>query len=263
MLPERLILIRHGESVGNVAKNRNKQGDASLYTPELLNQHSHAFALSDTGKKQARAAGDWLRRNQHTSFRRYYTSEHRRAFHTAALLELPGARWYRDQVLRERDHGIMDNLHPHIVDERYADYRQALKKSPFYAKPANGESIAETVDRLKSSFMSTLHRECSEGSVIVVAHGEVLWALRFIIERLSVERYEELDRSKHAHNRMNNCQIIEYARANPENASDVRPYLMWMRSVCPWDETRSSNVWQPIARKSYSNEELLVLAEKP
>lgn len=262
MLPERLILVRHGESVGNLAKNLSKEGDASLYTPELLSQHSHAFQLSEKGKSQAHAAGDWLRREKLTTFRRYYTSEHRRAFHTAALLELPDARWYRDQGLRERDHGMMDNIHPDIVRERYAEYKEALKRSPFYGKPANGESIAETVDRLKGTFMSTLHRECSNGNVIVVAHGEVLWALRYIIERMSVERYEELDRSRHPHDRLNNCQIIEYTRINPGDQSDVRPYLMWMRSICPWDEQRSSNTWEMIVRKSYSNAELIALAER-
>ncbi len=261
MLPLHLVVIRHGQSTANKAKHHYKDtGDDSLYTEELLNLHSHAFPLSNTGIEQARAAGDWLRREQLTSFQRYYTSEHRRAFHTAALLDLSNARWYRDQVLRERYHGIMDNLHPDTVREHYAEYKRELKKSPFYAKPANGESIAETVDRLRSTFMSTLHRECSNGNVIVVAHGEVLWALRFIIERMSVEQFERLDRCKRSRTRINNCQIIEYTRVNPDNQSDIRDYPMWMRSVCPWDKRKSSNVWQPIVRKSYTNEELIALA---
>jgi NAD+ kinase len=263
MLPLNLVLIRHGLSTANEAKHHYKNtGDDSLYTEELLGLHSNAFPLSTIGIEQAYAAGDWLRREQFTSFQRYYTSEHRRAFHTAALLNLQNARWYRDQVLRERDHGIMDNLHPDVVKKRYAEYKRELEKSPFYAKPANGESIAETVDRLRSTFMSTLHRECSNGNVIVVAHGEVLWALRFIIERMSVEKYEELDRSEHPHDRMNNCQILQYTRVNPNDPSDIRTHPMWMRSVCPWDETRSPNIWQAIVRKSYTNEELLALVKK-
>ena len=206
--------------------------------------------------------GEWLRRERFTSFRRYYTSEHRRAFHTAALLNLPNAHWYRDQILRERDYGMMDNLHPDVVKKEYIEYKEALRKSPFYAKPANGESIAETVDRLRNGFLHTLHRECSSGNTIVVAHGEVLWAFRYIIERMSAHRYEELDRSNDPHDRINNCQVIEYTRVNPSDPRDIQPYCSWMRSVCPWDTERSSNVWQPIVRKSYTNEELIVLAEQ-
>lgn len=36
---------------------------------------------------------------------------------------------------------------------------------------------------------------------------------------------------------------------------------MWVRSVCPWNESRSRNEWVEIERGQYTNEDLLREAE--
>ncbi len=100
-----------------VAYNRSWEGDHSLYTGAFLKRHSSLWRLTDRGREQAKTAGEWLRQNAQanpslnpasaheaqTSIYRYYVSEYIRAMETAALMELPNAKWFVEVQLRERD----------------------------------------------------------------------------------------------------------------------------------------------------------------
>lgn len=55
---------------------------------------------------------------------------------------------------------------------------------------------------------------------------------------------------------MHHCQILHYTRRNPVTG-EIAPHVNWMRSVCPWDATLSSNAWHEIERPVWSNADLL------
>lgn len=263
-MPHNLILIRHGESEGNIAVARSRKGDDSAYTDEFKNRHSSLWRLSDKGREQAKIAGEWLRaqRGEHADpFFRCYTSEYVRAMETAALLDIKDAFWYSDFYLRERNWGDLDRLSVTEREERFAQSMKEREIEPLYWTPPNGESLADVglrVDRL----FQTLHRECENKDVVVVCHGEVMWMIRARLERMTQEKFHELDSSKDEKDKIHNCQILWYSRVNPENEIDIRPYVSWMKSVCPWDESKSSNVWNLIPRQRFSNEELLKRVER-
>ena len=63
MLPIDIILVRHGESEGNVVHKASRKGDNRLFTPEFRDRHSRTFRLTDKGIAQAKTAGAWLRAN--------------------------------------------------------------------------------------------------------------------------------------------------------------------------------------------------------
>ena len=90
---EEVVLVRHGESEGNVAFTRSLHGDHSLYSGAFLERHSSLWRLTDRGREQAQVAGSWLKANVDSRFDAFYTSEYLRAMETASLLGLPGARW--------------------------------------------------------------------------------------------------------------------------------------------------------------------------
>ncbi len=113
------------------------------------------------------------------------------------------------------------------------------------------------IDRI----LTTLHRECTEQRVLIVCHGEVMWAFRLRLERLTPERYRCLDQSRNPHDKIHNCQVLHFTRRDPETGA-VATHLDWLRSVCPWDASLSSNEWQPISRTRYSNEELMNVVEQ-
>jgi NAD+ kinase len=258
-VPNTIVLVRHGQSEGNVAKKESKGGNHAAFTSEFKNRHNSNFRLTHKGIQQAQTAGTWLRSNGHASFDRYYCSSYLRACETAAYLGLENAEWRVEYRLRERDWGVMDNI---TEEERRTIFARSLAQrqiNHFYWAPEGGESIAQLTERLHSGIVDTLHRECENKRVIVVCHGEVMWALRILFERMSEQRFAELDASKKPFDRIHNCQVLEYSRTNPDDPTEVLGHFGWMRSVCTTDQERSRNNWEKIQRSTLSNNALLEL----
>lgn len=93
-LPIDLVLLRHGQSEGNLARQRSKDGDNSVFIEEFKNRHTAQYRLTAKGREQAKRAGAWLRKefgDRRVRFDRYFVSEYTRAKETAALLALPHA----------------------------------------------------------------------------------------------------------------------------------------------------------------------------
>jgi NAD+ kinase len=255
-MPNNLVLVRHGEAEGNIAIARSKKGDHSAYEGEFRNRHSSLWRLSKEGIEQAVTTGEWLKKNLPFKFDRFYASEYLRAMETAALLNIKGAQWFTEFYLRERNWGALDRVSVKDRNNRFQESMEERKIDPFYWTPPNGQSMADlclVIDRV----INTLHRECDGKNVIIVCHGEVMWAFRVRLERMSQETFHLLDNSKEDIHRIHNCQILHYTRIHPMELGTTSPYLNWVRSICPWNEKLSDGKWQAIERPRYSNEELL------
>lgn len=259
-LPLNLILIRHGESEGNVANRCSERGDDRFYTDDFLNRHSSLWRLTDCGINQAKRAGEWVRQNIGTEFDRYYVSIYHRALETAAYLDLPKAEWRIDFRLRESDRGLLNLLPYKERLERYPEVMQVQESGLLYWTPPAGESIAD-LDTRARSFLDTLHRECADKNVIVVCHGNIMWAFRILIERLTPDQFHKLEREKDPFNHMQNGQILHYTRVDPRSG-EISPRLDWLHSNCPWDSQYQKLGWRSIKRKIFSNSELLDYIQK-
>lgn len=258
-MPIDLVLVRHGQSEGNAAVHLSRQGDDSAFTEEFLSRHSGEWRLTDLGIKQAKAAGAWIHAHIGPMFDRYYVSDYIRARETAAHLGLPEATWYREFFLRERDQGELDVVSGAVRRARYAESLGRRGVQPFYWKPPNGESLADVCLRI-DRVIQTLHRECADKRVIIVSHGEAMWALRTRLERISQEEWKRLEGSKDPADRINNGQVIHYTRRDPATG-EVAPYLNWVRFICPSRPEWSREAWAPIRRQTSTNEELLAEVE--
>lgn len=262
-MPIDLVLIRHGESEGQVANRASRAGDHSYFLDEFLTRHSSLWRLTDKGIEQAQIAGKWIRENIAENFFRHYTSEYFRAKETAYHLGLSGVQWYSEFYLRERDWGLLDVM---SQEERWEHYSSELARKEidgFFWSPPNGESMAQLCLRI-DRVLDTLHRECSDKKVVIVCHGEVMWGFRVRLERMPQSIWRRIESSYHPHDQMHNCQILHYTRTNPHVRDGTIPtggavalYYQWFRSICPWDVSRSSNEWQLIRRPTYSNQDLL------
>lgn len=260
-LPIDLVLVRHGTSEGNAAKRLSESGDHSAIA-KLKGRHTASFRLTAKGREQAQRAGAWLRQAFYPNpgFDRYYASEYLRALETAALLDLSDARWYTNFYISERDWGDLDVM---PEDERQERFGQALAMrdhQPFFWAPPNGESFKDLCLRI-DRVLATLARECTEKRVIVTCHGEVMWAFRILLERMSQQLFKELHLSKKPIHRINNCQIIHYTRTDPHTGK-ICPHYNYMRMIRPTDTPVWEGGWTNIVRKSYSNAELLSLVEE-
>jgi NAD+ kinase len=260
-MPIDLVLVRHGQSEGNKAKRLAERGDNSAYTDEFRNRHTSSFRLTEAGRNQAAKTGEWIRDNL-GRFDKYFTSEYDRAMETAALLQIPGADWFASFYLGERDWGEIDLLSPEERQEKFGEALRRRDIEPFFWAPTNGESFAKLCLRI-DRVLDTLHRECSDKRVIIVCHGEVMWAFRVLLERMPQRRFKELHLSKNQNDRIYNCQIIHYSRRDPESGK-LDKYANWMRLVRPTATPVWNTGWTAIKRPTYSNEALLeIVSQSP
>uniref|UniRef100_A0A0G4I7I0 phosphoglycerate mutase (2,3-diphosphoglycerate-dependent) n=1 Tax=Chromera velia CCMP2878 TaxID=1169474 RepID=A0A0G4I7I0_9ALVE len=262
-MPVDLVLVRHGESEGNLAQKLAKTGDSSQWSQHFRDRHNSLYRLTDRGRLQARVAGEYLRRHISPQFDRYFTSEYVRAIETAAMLDLPQARWMTEMYLRERDRGLLAGM---TKEEREAAHPHAMnraKRDALYWQPPGGESIANLCLRI-DRVIDAMRENCSGLRVIIVCHGGVIKAFRALIERVKQrERADVVGEEGEGKfwNKIHNGQIVWYTRRDPVNGYICSKYN-WVKSVCPWDLSRSSNFWRTLRRPVYTNEDLLLSVQQ-
>ncbi|HSV95117.1 MAG TPA: histidine phosphatase family protein [Spirochaetia bacterium] len=255
--PLELVFVRHGESEGNVANHAAEAGDSSHFTDEFRTRHSSTWNLTPLGEEQAKAAGDWIKKNINQGvFDAYYASTYRRAKRTAGLLDLPNASWRLRDYIREHDWGILDVMTDEERREKYPDVMRNREMNPYYFAAPGGESLADVLIRARVGIMATLYRDLPNKRGIVVSHGNMMWPIRIIMEGILPEEYLELKAKKDPRDKINNCQIFQYTRINP-TTGEITEKFSWMRSVCPWKLDPALNEWRPILHKKYTNEELV------
>ena len=181
-----LLLVRHGESLANVAADA-----AELAHAEVIGMlvRDPDVPLSRLGAEQARALGVWLRDlPSGAAPQSVWCSPYVRARQTAQLaidgtgLELLVR---LDERLRDRELGILDLLTTAGVEARMpaeAERRRWLGK--FYHRPPGGESWADLALRVRSLLVD-LDRQEDGRRVLVVCHDAVIMVLRYICEGLS------------------------------------------------------------------------------
>jgi broad specificity phosphatase PhoE len=142
---ETLVLLRHGESEGNVAYDLSIKGDHSLYAGDFLERHSSLWRLTEKGEDQAKIAGEWLRDNNLSRFDCLYTSEYVRAMETSGLLGLKDVKWRSDLMLRERDWGEWDLCSQQERRENFGNYERRRRRESLFWAPPGGESLAQVL----------------------------------------------------------------------------------------------------------------------
>ena len=157
--PRRIVLVRHGESWGNV--------DDSAYerVPD------HALPLTERGRGQAEALGGQLRALFGRERVSVYVSPYRRTHESLQRFGLdPGLLRIREEPrLREQDWG---NWQDREDVRRQKQYRNAY--GHFFYRFAQGESGADVYDRV-GAFLESLHRSFADPdhppNVLLVTHG--------------------------------------------------------------------------------------------
>ncbi|MFD1832190.1 histidine phosphatase family protein [Streptomyces desertarenae] len=157
--PRRIVLVRHGESEGNV--------DDSVY--ERI--PDHALSLTERGFRQAEAAGERLRKLFGDERVSAYVSPYRRTHQTFRALRLDPTRvrMREEPRLREQDWG---NWQDREEVRRQKAARDAY--GHFFYRFAQGESGADVYDRV-GAFLESLWRSFESPdhppNVLLVTHG--------------------------------------------------------------------------------------------
>lgn len=208
--PAYLWLVRHGESAGNVA--RDKAHAAGLERIDI-EARDVDVPLSDRGREQAAALGDWfagLEAAQRPDI--ILTSPYRRALATAEIIQArvrngSPVEVVIDERLREKEFGILDRLTRQGIEKFYpeqAEIRKHLGK--FYHRPPGGESWCDVILRLRSS-LHTMSLHYAERRVVVIAHQVVVLCFRYLIENLTESQLLGID----SQGDVANCSVTDYA----------------------------------------------------
>jgi broad specificity phosphatase PhoE len=211
-----LVLVRHGESVGNLAAVA--AGEKGLARLELEYRDPDT-PLSDTGVAQADALGGHvagLPRDRWPEVvlgspyvRATSTMEH-------VLRALPAApRPVLDERVRERDLGLFDGMTGQGIRDTYpeeAARREAMGK--FYYRPPGGESWTDVVLRVRS-VLGDVRTTHAGRRVWVFTHQAVIMAFRYLLESLTEEELLRIDGSTP----LANCSLTTY---RPTDGGDLR-----------------------------------------
>jgi broad specificity phosphatase PhoE len=181
-----LLVVRHGESVGNTAARAARETRAEVVDVPARDAD---VGLSATGVDQARALGAWLGRlPAHEAPQSVWSSPYVRSADTARLaLEVSGLRLpiTIDERLRDRELGVLDKLTGIGVEARYpAEAARRRWVGKFYYRPPGGESWADMALRIRS-VLADLDRYEDGHRVLVVCHDAVTMVIRYVCEGLT------------------------------------------------------------------------------
>lgn len=208
--PASLWLIRHGESAGNVARQRAYEQRAAVID---VSDRDMDVPLSELGRQQARALGRWLRSVPAAELPTVVlSSPYVRAGETAriALSECGGAvaqlPVVLDERLRDRDFGILDRLTGRGIAERHPEQAELRARfGKFYHRPPGGEAWTDVLLRLRSVYGS-LGLEHPGENVVIFAHDIVVTCFRYLLGGLTEQQVLELSNTVE----IANCSVTSF-----------------------------------------------------
>ncbi|GAA1394336.1 histidine phosphatase family protein [Luteococcus peritonei] len=183
MTTTQIILVRHGQSEGNVAAERAIETHADHIEVPARDAD---VVLSELGLQQAEAVGRWLSGlSEQERPELLWSSPFRRARQTAeTALEVADFQMDMriDERLRDRDMGITDMLTGDGIRKKYpeeAERREWIGK--FYYRPPGGESWADVAFRVRA-VLSDIATQAEGKCVLVTAHDVVNLLFCYVAE---------------------------------------------------------------------------------
>jgi broad specificity phosphatase PhoE len=238
--PRHLVIVRHGESEGDVRRSAWAAGDATE-----AGQRAKEDKQTERGAMQSAEAGRWITKYvlEEFGFQQFVkqaVSPAPRAKQSAESLNIASG-WLDEPLLAERDRGLIQGVPAKLHQKRYPESYQEMLSNPFYWMPPGGESI----DQVETRAAEFLKKIVSYDSVLAMTHRDWIWASSVPLDGIDKGRAAKLDTDS-----ILNAQVIHYTNINPNTGSADAEKFSWKRSVCPWaDEAEiylASESWAEI-----------------
>lgn len=180
-MPKRIILIRHGESEGNV----NPQSYSKIPDNKLQ--------LTQKGIKQALTAGVKLQKIIKNESVKFIVSPYLRTIQTYENISKSIKQNLQhkaiEPLIREQEFGNLHFLSKDIIKER-------LFVGRFYYRLSNGENGADCYLRV-SYFLDNLRKQMANkqnhfNNYVIISHGIIMRLILMKLMNLSIEQYEKL-----------------------------------------------------------------------
>lgn len=208
--PDRLYIVRHGESAGNVARDAAQAARAARID---VAERDVDVPLSPLGQRQAAALGRWfagLPDDQKPNV--LLVSPYKRAWQTAQHVVDAGGlaadadQPVADERLREKEFGVLDRLTSFGIREEFPDQAELRRHmGKFYHRPPGGESWCDVILRLRSA-LDTVSLHHGGRRVLVVGHQVVVLCMRYLLENMDEDTILGIDRRGD----VANCGVTQY-----------------------------------------------------
>jgi broad specificity phosphatase PhoE len=202
--PSHLVVIRHGESERNIAKDIAKAAGKHSFDLGLRDLETQ---LTKRGHEQAVETGRYL--SSRYKFDVIYSSPYHRTLQTAeditsAFSNSPPL--VMEERIREIEFGILDGLTGDGIQAGFPqEYERRKREGKYWYRPPGGESHPDVALRVQS-FLGTLTRDYRKKSVLVVCHSVVVLIFRRLLERWNEDEYLKIDREQD----VLNCSMTAY-----------------------------------------------------
>ncbi len=214
---ETLVLLRHGESVKNVlCQNFDRFYKNDEERKKIGISEDCLIPLTKEGRRQAVETGKALKSNFGIFDLVVHSGYVRAAATTEEVLkaytpEEKARMWTEESFLiRERDYGPCADMTVEEIERFFPwflDYRKSAE--PFTMVPPCGESIIEMCSGRLLIFLNQLQAMTAGipyAKVLVVSHLNAIRGLRYLIERWSYEKMNEMMKNE----RVLSCAVNAY-----------------------------------------------------
>lgn len=173
------MVVRHGESIWNLANRFTGWTDVEL---------------TEKGLEEGRKAGEILKEYTCDVL---WTSDLKRAHQTLEeIVKVTGwkAPVVKTQALNERNYGELQGLNKAETAEKHGAEQVHIWRRSFDVRPPGGESLKDTIERVRPVLESCLLPSLAAGkNLCVVAHGNSNRALFQMIENIAADKIVELE----------------------------------------------------------------------
>ena len=203
--PSHLVIVRHGQSERNAAKDAAKAAGRPVINKTGLRDVD--TLLTALGEQQAIATGKFLATRW--QFDAVFSSPYQRALQTSDAMLKAYAKppqIVQEERVREIEFGVLDGLTWSGVREKYPEeFARREREGKYWYRPPGGESRPDVALRVHS-FFGTLTRDYRRQSVLVVCHSVVVLIFRRLLERWDEAEYLKVD----AEDDVLNCSVTAY-----------------------------------------------------
>jgi broad specificity phosphatase PhoE len=206
--PNRIWVVRHGQSAGNVARDHAEAHGISLIE---LEHRDADVPLSTLGERQSRALAEWTRAQPEADRPQVVlVSPYVRARQTAeAVMSRLGhasSALIVDERLREKEFGVLDRYTSSGILATFPELAEQRKLvGKFYFRPPGGESWCDVILRLRG-VVADLQNSHAGANVMVVGHQVIVNCMRYLLEGLDERTVLDIDRQAD----VPNCGVTEY-----------------------------------------------------
>ncbi len=206
----RLILVRHGQSIWNL-ENRftgwidvtlSKKGiEEAKKAGKKLKEYKIDIAFTSHLIRAQETLYEILRKNKYAKIYLRVHEEKKNYLYYNNInkevieeIENEVVKIFTSEALNERYYGDLQGLNKDDMKKKVGEEKVHIWRRSFDVPPPNGESLKDTIERVKPYFDSRIKPLILEGkTVIISAHGNSLRAVTKFLENISDEKIPNVE----------------------------------------------------------------------